>query len=157
MVGRFRAHPLSRVLRVGKLTLAALAPVVHAHVTGNSSEVEVVRLLTLTEATLRSRAEGWLERLRDLPLELSVEPASGAVGGGTLPGVELASWALVVRGVRPHQLAEQLRSGDPAILPRVRSDALWLDARTPGTREDAALLAAFRAAATEVLRAPTAS
>ncbi len=152
LIARFRAHPLARVLRVGKLTLAALAPVVRAHVTGNSGQVEVLRLLAIRDHDLRARAERWREELKDLALELTVERTNGAVGGGTLPGVELDSWALVVRGVKPHQLAERLRSGDPAILPRVRRDAVWIDARTPGEDEGTALVSGFRAAATEVLR-----
>ncbi|MEZ4375616.1 MAG: L-seryl-tRNA(Sec) selenium transferase [Polyangiaceae bacterium] len=157
LVGRFRAHPLARVLRVGKLTLAALAPVVRAHVTGASSEVEVVRLISLPQELLKQRAQSWREALSDVPLALSVEPSIGAVGGGTLPGVELDSWALVARGVKAHQLAEALRSSDPAILARVQQEALWIDARTPGVDQDAQLLKAFRAAATRALRGSTSS
>ncbi|MCB9609253.1 MAG: L-seryl-tRNA(Sec) selenium transferase [Polyangiaceae bacterium] len=157
LIGRFRAHPLARVLRVGKLTLGALGPVIRAHVTGASSEVEVSRMILLSSAALKQRAERWLEALDDCPLALSIEPTSGAVGGGTLPGVELDSWALVVRGVKPHQLAEVLRSGDPAVLARVQHEALWIDARTPGIEQDASLLEAFRLAATRLSRATSQS
>ena len=110
-------------------------------------------MISLEGSVLRERAEQWLSALTDLPLQLSVERTSGAVGGGTLPGVELPSWALVVRGGKPHQLAEALRSSDPAILARVQHEAVWIDARTPGSGQDAALLGAFRNAATRALRA----
>ncbi|MCA9633534.1 MAG: L-seryl-tRNA(Sec) selenium transferase [Myxococcales bacterium] len=154
LIERLRSHPLARVLRVGKLTLGALAPVVAAHVTGASQQVEVVRLLSVDMRALEARALRWLSALQDLRLELSVEATSGAVGGGTLPGVELPSWAPVVRGDRPDQLAEALRVGEPAVLARVWRGALWLDARTPALDQDAALLSAFRLAATGLSRAP---
>jgi L-seryl-tRNA(Sec) selenium transferase (EC 2.9.1.1) len=64
-----------------------------------------------------------------------------AVGGGSLPGQTLATWALEISG-RPSlaDAAARLRSGDPPVVPRVEGDRLLLDPRTVLPEEDKALL-----------------
>jgi len=62
------------------------------------------------------------------------------VGGGSLPGFELESWAVRLRpesGVE--RLAGGLRTAPVPVLARVSEGAVWLDARTllPGDDLDA--------------------
>jgi L-seryl-tRNA(Ser) seleniumtransferase len=70
-----------------------------------------------------------------------VVEATGAVGGGTFPGVELASWALELHSeAGADALAAALRDGDPPVIGRIVDDRLRLDVRTvlPGQEDDLA-------------------
>ena len=66
----------------------------------------------------------------------------GRVGGGGAPGVPLPGWAVRL----PESVAPRLRTGDPAVLPRVHDGACLLDLRCVPEEDDDRLLAAVRAA-----------
>ncbi len=66
----------------------------------------------------------------------------GRVGGGGAPGVPLAGWAVRL----PESAAERLRTGDPAVLPRVHDGACLVDLRCVPESEDDRLLAAVETA-----------
>jgi len=67
---------------------------------------------------------------------LSVERTESTVGGGSLPGQTLPSWAVVITGVRADALLATLRSGVPAVIGRIRDDAVVLDVRTVEPSDD---------------------
>ena len=66
----------------------------------------------------------------------------GRVGGGGAPGVPLSGWAVRL----PEWVASPLRTGTPAVLPRVHDGACLLDLRCVPERDDDRLLAAVLAA-----------
>jgi len=131
IVARLSRHPLARAVRADKLTLAAL----EATVAGADSPV--TRALHADPALLRARAE----RLADA-VGATVVPHDGRVGGGGAPGVPLAGWAIRL----PEAAAAPLRTGDPAVLPRVHDGACLLDLRCVPEADDERLRAAVRAA-----------
>ena len=51
-------------------------------------------------------------------------------GGGSVPGTDLPSYGLQIEHEHLNLLAERLRSGRPAIQPRIHDDSLLLDLRT---------------------------
>jgi L-seryl-tRNA(Ser) seleniumtransferase len=55
-----------------------------------------------------------------------------AVGGGSAPGVELATWLVAIerKGVSPDALEEQLRRLTPPVVARIERDRVVLDLRT---------------------------
>ena len=76
-----------------------------------------------------------------------VEPVQATVGGGSLPGETLPSWALVLSpadGEGVDTLARRLRLGDPGIFGRIDQDRLLLDLRTVLPEEDEILLRSLR-------------
>ena len=80
-------------------------------------------------------ALGWApERVRD---------NNATIGGGSLPGQELASVALVAPG-KAHAAARILRAGDPPLVGRARDKELWIDLRTLHAVDDETLLACLR-------------
>lgn len=135
LVEPLRRHPLARALRVDKLTLAAL----EATLVGPPPPV--VRSLEASEAELFGRAEAIGVALADI-LPVTVVGSEAAVGGGGAPEVTLASAALVL----PGELAQQLRSGDPAVVGRVERGRLLLDLIAVPAEDDAALVEAVRRA-----------
>ncbi len=141
-VERARRNPLARALRLDKLTLAALDWTLRAQLEGRAGELPTVRQLTEPAAALEERAESLAERLAKAArgrLEVQAVAVRAPVGGGSLPGFELDSWAVALRAARGAEaLAAALRAQPVPVLGRVRGDALLLDVRTllPGDAED---------------------
>jgi L-seryl-tRNA(Ser) seleniumtransferase len=131
IVARLGKHPLARAVRADKLTLAALEATVAA------GSVPVTVALHADPARLRRRAE----RLADA-VGAEVVAHDGRVGGGGAPGVPLAGWAVRL----PESAAARLRTGDPAVLPRVHDGGCLVDPRCIPEADDDRLLAAIRAA-----------
>ncbi len=140
-----RRHPLLRALRVDKVTLAGLAATLAHHERGEAlREVPVWRAIAWTPEELRARAEAWREAL-GLP-GVEVVEARSAVGGGTLPGVTLPTFALALPPGDPDGVAARLRAADSPVVGRIEEGRVLLDPRTVLPGEDAAVLAAVRAA-----------
>lgn len=143
LVDRLRTNPLTRALRVDKLTFAALQATLEIHRAGRAfAEIPVLRQLALTEEDLRPRAAALLARLfasMHSSSPITIEPVSSAAGGGTLPDQTLPSLALSFASADATQLAARLRLGTPAILPRIMDGAVLIDLRTVLPADDAAL------------------
>jgi L-seryl-tRNA(Ser) seleniumtransferase len=75
-------------------------------------------------------------------LGVPVVTHDGRVGGGGAPGVALQGWALRL----PEALAGPLRTGDPAVLPRVHDGSCLLDLRCVPEEDDDRILDAVRQA-----------
>ncbi|MEG2420129.1 MAG: L-seryl-tRNA(Sec) selenium transferase [Oscillospiraceae bacterium] len=146
-IGRMKTHPLARALRVGKLTLAALEPILQAYQDPALalSSVPTLQMLAETPQALHATAEDFCRALQGTcgdACDLSVCPAEGQVGGGSLPGVTLPSFAvgLVPRRVSVDALEAALRGWSTPIVSRIHGGALLLDVRTL-TAEDRAVIA----------------
>lgn len=131
VIARMARHPLARAIRADKLTLAA----VEATVTGGLPPV--TQALHAEVDHLRARA-GQLAKA----VGATVVRHDGRVGGGGAPGVPLPGWAVRL----PEAAAVALRTGNPAVLPRVHDGACLLDLRCIPEADDDRLLAAVQAA-----------
>lgn len=131
IISRLARHPLARAVRADKLALAAL----EATVAGEAPPV--VRALHADPEWLRNRT-GRLAAALGVP----VVAHDGRVGGGGAPGVALQGWALRL----PEALAAPLRTGDPAVLPRVHDGSCLLDLRCVPEADDDRILDAVRQA-----------
>jgi L-seryl-tRNA(Ser) seleniumtransferase len=141
-IARCRRHPLARALRVGKLALAALHATAIAHLQRGTPRLPVHAMLSAELEPLHSRAERLCAALGWPPS--CVRASVATVGGGSLPGRELPSVALVPRVASAHDAAASLRRARPAMLARVRANELWIDLRTLVEVDDVLLLAALR-------------
>ena len=136
---RMRTNPLCRALRVDKVTLAGLEATLRLYRNPERAlrRIPVLRMLAMTPEELRDRAEALRARLGERGVDAQVVPSVGAVGGGTYPGVELASWALrPSTGWTADALAGKLREGDPPIVGHIVDDRLLLDVRTVLTGQE---------------------
>jgi L-seryl-tRNA(Ser) seleniumtransferase len=131
VIARLARHPLARAVRADKLALAAL----EATVAGGPPPV--VQALHADAGQLRRRTDRLAQELG-----AAVVPHDGRVGGGGAPGVPLAGWALRL----PEGVARLLRTGDPAVLPRVHDGFCLVDLRCVPERDDARIAAAVREA-----------
>lgn len=131
LIELLRRHPISRALRVDKLTLAAL------EATLLGPPPPVAEALDADVARLRARAESLAAQLSGA---VAVDCVA-AVGGGGAPGVALPSAAVSL----PESCAAALRAGSPPVVGRLEGGRCLLDLRTVAPEDDALLAAAVRA------------
>jgi len=132
-IERLRKNPLCRALRVDKTTLAALEATLRLYRDPARAVVEIPTLALLARSAdlLEARAERLAAAVREGGGGASVVPVRGAVGGGTYPGVELASWAVAPEWPGSADAAARaLRAGTPPVVGRIVDDRLVLDVRT---------------------------
>lgn len=145
LVERLRRDPLARALRVDKLTIAALEPVLAAHGRGDGASIPVVAMIAARRDDLRKRVEGWRVALGDLGSGTECVDTAAAVGGGTLAEAPLASAALALPAGDADGLARALREASPPVVARIADGRVLLDARTVLPDQDAALVGVLRA------------
>jgi L-seryl-tRNA(Ser) seleniumtransferase len=153
LIAALKENPLTRALRVDKLTLAALEATLRLYRDPARAEasIPVLRMLGEPAASVRARARRLLRLLgaeRAVRAEAEVVACVGEVGGGALPLARVPSFALSLRPVRGRvgDLARALRTGSEPVLGRVESNRLLLDLRTVAPREVPLLAAALAAA-----------
>ena len=130
LVERLRRHPVARAVRVDKMQVAALDVVLGLHAAERRDELPVWRMLRESPTEVRHRAE-LLARALDGDLEgAHVVPSESTVGGGSVPGTVLPSFAVEVRAPDPGAMAARLRSGSPTVFCRVTDRGVLLDVRT---------------------------
>jgi L-seryl-tRNA(Ser) seleniumtransferase len=149
-VGAIRKDPLFRALRPDKLTLTALEATLKLFLEPEllARRHPVFAMLTATPRDLEPRALELAAALQKIDgLDVKVLRDVSEVGGGSVPGQHLETFAVSVRrrGTSPDDLASLLRRAEPPIFARIQEDAVRMDVRTllPGDAD--AVVAAFRA------------
>jgi L-seryl-tRNA(Ser) seleniumtransferase len=146
-------HPLARAVRADKTCLAGIAATLRHYARGEAeSRIPVWRMIAASEDILRGRAEQLASGLRARGFDVETAPVHSAVGGGSLPGATLPSWALSLPGPDASgvdALARRLRLGEPGVFGRIERDRLLLDLRTVLPEDDGALATAIRSALAE--------
>jgi len=105
LVARLARAPLMRALRVGKLTIAALSCAARAYL-DDARLLTTIPLFTMMESdrtTLRRRAELLQARLADHGIRSEITDSIGHCGGGTLPDLDIPSFAVTVKSEAPSQ------------------------------------------------------
>jgi len=146
LVKRVRENPLTRALRVDKITLAALEATLALYRDPATAlrDVPVLAMLGRTITELRTRAAALRDRLgRETGAEIVDSIAS--VGGGAFPGTGIPSVAIAL-GRDAQQLEERLRLGDPSVIGRMADGRLLIDLRTMQPDEDDIVAGAVRGA-----------
>jgi L-seryl-tRNA(Ser) seleniumtransferase len=148
LVGRLAQHPVARVVRLDKVTLAALAATLAAWKTERWRNFPIYRAAAAAIEALESRGERIREASRDGDgaLALEVVPSFAVFGGGTSPERRFASRALAVTrsDISPDDLAARLRAGSPPVVGRVEEGKVLLDLRSILPEEDAVVERALR-------------
>jgi L-seryl-tRNA(Ser) seleniumtransferase len=149
LVRRLAEHPVARVVRPDKLTLAALAATLASWKTGRWREFPVYRAAAADPDALERRGE----KIRtaagmDGTARVSIEvvATSAVFGGGTSPEKRFDSRALAVASddLSADELAAKLRSGSPPVVGRVEEGRVLLDLRSVMPEEDGILERALR-------------
>ena len=144
LIAQIKRNPLKRALRVGKLTLAALEPVLALYRAPDllPERLTTLRLLTRPAAAMREQANAILPVLQQAlgaHYDVSAEAMLSQIGSGALPVDQLPSHGLVVRASAAAlaarvsnalgTLENRLRELPLPVIGRIAQDALWLDLR----------------------------
>jgi L-seryl-tRNA(Ser) seleniumtransferase len=132
-----KANPLTRALRIDKLTLAALESTLLLYLDEKRAkeEIPILRMLTLNQKQLKRRGRRLLKRLAGVieeEIHLTLREDISQVGGGALPLQKLPTIVLAIQSPRfsVNDLEKKLRKGEPPIISRISKDELILDMRT---------------------------
>ena len=148
LIGAMRRNPLTRSYRVDKLTLAALEATLALYREPERAlrEIPTLAMLTAAASDVRARAERILGRLGASGAERArVVQSEASVGGGAFPTARIPSWALAF-DEDVAILEKRLRAGAPAVIGRIFSGQLLVDARTVMPDDEDDLVAALAAA-----------
>ena len=145
-IEKMKKNQLMRMLRVDKMTLAALEAALrfYSEPTLAREKVPVLQMLSVPEAVLRARAEALAERLRAAcpSMRFTAEPCDDEPGGGALPGAELPGWAVRVEipGKSASETELALRTLPTAVIGRISKGRLLLSVRTVSDEDVPALI-----------------
>lgn len=147
LIARLERHPLARAVRLDKLVLAALEATLRHYLRGEAlREVPIWRMMAQPLEAVGRRARRWQRALAARGLAARVVRSATAVGGGSLPGQTLPTWAVELIGLGdPLGAAARLRAGDPPIVARVEGERVLLDPRTVLPEQEKDLLAGVAA------------
>jgi L-seryl-tRNA(Ser) seleniumtransferase len=141
LIERLKRHPLARAVRIDKLSLAALVATLDHYRRGDAvPHIPVWQMIALHPETIRARAEAWAMQVGG-----EVVSAESTVGGGSLPGQTLPTFALALDVPDPDALTAQLRRQPSPIIARIVHKRVLLDPRTVLPDQDQAVLQALAA------------
>lgn len=157
IVDRIRKNPLTRALRVDKMTLAALEATLRLYRDPERAVAAIPTLRMMTEpvSAVEARAERFRQGVESIAASgWTCELADGAtrVGGGALPLQELPTRCAVLRmaGWSANRLERTLRAADPPVIGRIEDQRLLLDFRTVRDPEVDLVLGVLRGLSDEV-------
>jgi L-seryl-tRNA(Ser) seleniumtransferase len=151
LVRQIAQHPLSRALRVDKMTLAALEATLRLYLDPAriADRLPLLKLLQASTEHLRQRAEQMASQLRTARVVEQVEVVADVtyLGGGSVPAHQIPTWCVAVtpRGRSVDVLARQLREATPAVVGRIAQNRFLLDLRSIFPAEDADVVAVLSA------------
>ena len=152
LVEKVRKNPLARILRVGKLTLAALEATIGLFFDESLalSEVPTLEMLVRELAQVNAQAERIAAAIRSRAPGAAIAVIDGAsqVGSGSLPTRDIPTRLVAVAPAKltPDALAARLRRSAPPVFARIQEDKLLIDPRTLLAGDEEPLIEALAAA-----------
>ena len=143
-----RKNPIYRALRLDKVALAGLEATLELLGEGRGDEIPSRKLMHLTVDDLAPAAKRIATELGKLGgVSAECVASESQPGSGSAPTIFLPTMAVrvTVRDVRPAQLAEDLRAGEPPVFVRVQDDSVLLDPRALLDGDEERLVRAFQA------------
>ncbi|KAA9023579.1 L-seryl-tRNA(Sec) selenium transferase [Niallia endozanthoxylica] len=150
LIDQLKKHQLARVLRVDKMTLAALEGTLMHYAKGKEelTNIPVVRDLLVSKEELKQRTEAFVKKLAEVSdsYRYSIIEGTSQVGGGTMPEVELPTYvaALTHKQFTAEKAAALLRmKSTPAIVVRIQKEEIQIDLRSVSEEEEELLVKAL--------------
>ncbi|HTP02751.1 MAG TPA: L-seryl-tRNA(Sec) selenium transferase [Anaerolineales bacterium] len=143
LIQKAKKHPLARAIRADKTCLAGLAATLLHYLRDEAErELPIWQMICLSPDAVRARAQRWCTALGIG----AVVPGESTVGGGSLPGEALRSYALALDVKSPDKFLQKLRMQSPPIIARTEENRVVLDPRTVLQGQEEQFLRGLRAA-----------
>ena len=137
LVDKVRKNPITRALRIDKLTLAALESTLQLYRDPELAirKIPTLRMLTMAFEEIEEKAEklcSLLNSISNKQLSVTRMTLSSRVGGGALPIQELPSACLgiTIIGMSANTIERFMRAYKPPIIGRIEEDRFIMDCRT---------------------------
>ncbi len=133
LIEKLKKHPLMRVLRLDKMTLAALEATLRHYKEGQAwDKIPVLNMLNQSPKTLHTRAKSLCEKVNGAYKICSIVETTSKVGGGSAPETELPSFGVCIEipNISADEIESALRLGEVPIIGRIFNDKFVLDMRT---------------------------
>ncbi|MGD2271498.1 MAG: L-seryl-tRNA(Sec) selenium transferase [Desulfobacterales bacterium] len=137
IIDLIKKNPITRALRIDKMTLAALESTLRLYRNEEAAicEIPTLRMLTLPIEQIKKKAQRFkkcLEKIDNSRMQIELIDLSSRAGGGSLPLLELPSQCVgvKVKQVSPNAIERFLRHNRPPIIGRIYEDFFAMDLRT---------------------------
>ena len=153
LIEAIRKNQFARIVRVGKLTLAALEATLRLFLDlGRAQQcVPTLEMILRKPEDLKSTAESMASHLSaaQVQAEISTSPGFSQTGSGSLPDQNLQTTLLVIvpKNMSAQVLVEKLRQYRTPIITRIQNEQVLMDPRTLLKGEEAVVIKAL----TEIL------
>ncbi len=152
LIERCRKNPITRALRVDKMTLAALDATLRLYRDERQAleKIPTLTMIGLSAEELNGRAKQLASAIQgadpQAALRVEVRRSFSQVGGGSLPAQDLPTFVVAIQSgdFSPNQIEEFLRRNDPPIIGRIESDHFIMDLRTIMPQQIEIIALAFR-------------
>ena len=141
LIQQLQAHPLKRVLRCDKVTLAGLEATLRLYLQPEkiTEKLTALHLLTQPVAELQAQAEQLKVRLENrlnADYLIAIEPSEAQVGSGSQPLARIPSVAVTIAPATEKTLIKitalfaRLLALPQPVIGRIERDKIWLDLRS---------------------------
>jgi L-seryl-tRNA(Ser) seleniumtransferase len=152
LIEKVRKNQFARIVRVGKLTTAALEATLKLFLDDAVAlrEVPTLQMLRRSADEIREQAERLATAIREASPGANVTTMSGfsQMGSGSLPTQNLATTLVTItpQKINADVLARRLRLYEPPVFARIQDDRVLIDPRTLRDGDDAIIPEAVGAA-----------
>ncbi|BBO79033.1 L-seryl-tRNA(Sec) selenium transferase [Desulfosarcina widdelii] len=136
-IDRIKANPLTRALRIDKMTLAALEGTLQLYRDERQAveQIPTLAMLTMPLKAIEARAaelKSRLDALSQAGLTVELMDSASRAGGGSLPLLNLPSCCVGVQigGISANGIERWLRNSTPPVIGRIENDRFVMDPRT---------------------------
>ena len=137
LLNDIKKNPMTRALRIDKLTLAALESTLryYRNIDTVMGSIPTLRMLSLPFDHIETNAKElgkMLENIGDTRMSVKLINLSSRAGGGALPLLNLPSKGVGVeiQGISANSIEEYLRNNDLPVIGRIEDDIFIMDLRT---------------------------
>ena len=135
-IQKLETYPLMRAIRLDKCVIAALSATFREYMDEERAvkNIPILHMIARPLEELKAQAETLADGLKECKkwAEIQVEESQSMVGGGSLPGEELASYAVTIqpKTMSREKLTEKMRHFSTPVIAYIKDDKVWLDMRT---------------------------
>ncbi|MBT3311703.1 MAG: L-seryl-tRNA(Sec) selenium transferase [Desulfobacteraceae bacterium] len=137
IIDEIKKNPLTRALRIDKMTLAALESTLKLYRDEEKAlnKIPTLKMLTMPFNVIEAKADQlgkMLESINDPRLEVMLLDLSSKTGGGSLPIMDLPSKCvgIRIRGMSANVIEKFMRNNMPPVIGRIEDDIFIMDLRT---------------------------
>jgi len=150
IIDEIKTNPLTRALRIDKLTLAALEITLHCYrdLDKAVASIPTLRMLTLPFSRIEKKAKKlgtMLKKISDPRINIQLVDISSTAGGGALPLLNLPSKGvgINIQNMSPNTIETYMRTNESPIIGRIEEDIFIMDLRTVQDNELTVIKDAF--------------